>query len=96
MSWLDEALNGARGDGCPKCLVGRRDMLADPAFNCELCAGTGIPHFMLIAAAPDLLAVLTELVALTNGQHAGHRFTWTVEDPLMKRARAAIAKAEGR
>ncbi len=31
--------------GCPKCWVGYADVMADPAFACEVCAGTGFPVF---------------------------------------------------
>lgn len=30
-------------NGCPKCLVGVPGLLSDPAFNCDVCEGTGVP-----------------------------------------------------
>lgn len=31
--------------GCPRCLTGYEDIMADPGFNCDLCQGTGFPIF---------------------------------------------------
>lgn len=31
--------------GCPKCLVGYRDIMSDPGFHCDVCEGTGFPVF---------------------------------------------------
>lgn len=49
----------------------------------------------LIAAAPDLLAALRDLVAISSGKHDDNAYNeeWTAAED---RARAAIAKAEGK
>lgn len=101
LKWLEEAIDGARGRGCPKCLVGRSDMMADPAFACDMCNGTGVPHFALIAAAPELLAALKDLF-YADYESDGAYGTVAIgvlsagDGGLIKRCRAAIAKAEGR
>ena len=62
--------------------------------------GAGDAH--LIAAAPDLRAALKAIVALLDRQREEHDSAVgllpsnTGEGPIAKRARAAIAKAEGR
>ena len=52
----------------------------------------------LIAAAPELLEALKEIVGLANEtiDGCGHRYTFDYNSPLGRAARAAIAKAEGR
>ena len=51
----------------------------------------------LIAAAPDMLAALKELVDIGGADQHGFAKTWTLRDneALSYRLRAAIAKAEG-
>ena len=51
--------------------------------------GGSIANARLIAAAPDLLEALKEIVAAADGKG------WEQLDPSFKKARAAIAKAEG-
>ena len=59
--------------------------LADCGHNTE---GNGI----LIAAAPELLAALKELVAYDDGSNEPEDYGYE----LLQRCKAAIAKAEGR
>lgn len=35
--------------GCPRCLVGYADLMADPMFACALCRGTGFPVFQQVS-----------------------------------------------
>ena len=85
MSWINDAIEGARGKGCPKCLVGRTDLMADPAFACDVCHGTGIPHYQALSATEELLVALKVLQE--------KQFESSQANDL---ACAAIAKAEGR
>lgn len=50
----------------------------------------------LLAAAPELLAACKELEALFDNQGDARPYTWQERLPMLERARAAIAKAEGR
>jgi hypothetical protein len=49
----------------------------------------------LIASAPDLLAALRELESLFDYRGDTRPYTWQERLPMLERARAAIAKAEG-
>lgn len=90
MTWINEALEGARGAGCAKCLVGRNDILSDPAFACDACHGTGVPHYQALSATEQLLDACREALLWygPDGDHIG--------DPARPLLIAAIAKADGR
>lgn len=87
---------------------------SEPWVIAEICSGAGYhgdlhdePNARLIAAAPDLLEALTELVRIRDwcAQAGGaegplpqdviHQFA-LMQIPAIDAARAAIAKAEGR
>lgn len=91
----DEAIEGTCGRGCPKCLVGRHDMMSDPMFHCDVCSGTGIPHFMLFSAAEALLSALRAL-AVDYDSMLGDGVTEDTQPAVLTIALAAIAKAEQR
>lgn len=59
-------------------------------------AGADEADARLIASAPELLEALHELEALFDYQGDARPYTWQERLPMLERARAAIAKAEGR
>ena len=73
-----------------------RWLLDDGNFAPE-CAGDyeGRANAALIAAAPDLLAALREMLAELDGRIAPHGYIYRDTGGMIL-ARAAIAKAEGR
>lgn len=71
-----------------------RAIIIDADRN-EVCEAFVAPA--LIAAAPDLLAALREIVAEWDTQHADedHRTGYTLDTGGIAQARAAIARATG-
>lgn len=55
----------------------------------SVCASENTPDARLIAAAPDLLEALQEVLAAADGGG------WSAIDPSFKKQRDAIAKATG-
>jgi hypothetical protein len=73
-------------DQLPDAAIGYRAIIDEDGFTVCNPSPMGEANARLIAAAPDLLASLKELMPLWSSG---------IDEPWVQRARAAIAKAEG-
>ncbi len=80
--------DGTDGDDTLICVVGASSGFRSHAYN-RIGGKAVADHARLIAAAPDLLASLRDMVRYDDLPPAE-------QQPAVERARAAIAKAEGR
>ncbi len=100
MSYINDAIDSARGNGCPKCLVGKRGMMADPMFNCEVCNGTGIEHYRVLSATEALLAACKAVLECeTRHDENGHAYLHVPARSMCDVSMAvfgAVREAEGR
>ena len=70
----------------------------EPDHVCQIIEtpdGEDHANAALIAAAPELLQALREVESLFFNQGDTRPYTWQERLPILARARAAIAKAEG-